>query len=408
MTTSTLSFDGALGHRLSAQMDLPVGEPRAYALFAHCFTCSRDLHPVVRMSQALNEAGVAVLRFDFTGLGESGGDVAETHLSSNVDDLVAAARYMAEAWQAPRLLVGHSLGGAAAILAASRLASVEAVVTLGAPSQAAHVLAHLEGEKERIREKGAAEVDLGGRPFRVGTDFLDDVTETRLKEALAGLGKPLLVLHAPQDEVVDVEHAERILGATGHPKSFVALDGADHLLTDPAQARYAAQVTAAWASRYLGLDLLAPPGPPPEDAPGEPRSHLEPNAGALRVRTGAEGYRTEAGVRKHRFVLDEPVELGGTDEGPTPYEALWAGLAACTSITLRMYADRKEWPLEGVEVEIRQKKEDGKDQVVRELHLSGALDAEQRARLVEIADRCPVHRTLEAGVEIRTELAGEG
>lgn len=406
MISQAVHFDGALGHRLSARMDLPVGKPRAFALFAHCFTCSKDLRPVVQMSQALNELGVAVLRFDFTGLGESEGEFAETHFSSNVADLVAAARYMAEAWEAPQLLMGHSLGGAAVLRAAGALPSVRAVVSLAAPADPSHVLAHVEEAREAIERDGQARVEIGGRSFHVGKAFLDDVAEATLDDALATLGRPLLILHAPEDAVVPVSHAGRIFQAARHPRSFVALDGADHLLLDPEQARYAAQVTAAWASRYLGLAFLAPPESTAEDASGEPRSHEEAHGGALRVRTGARGYRTEAGVRNHRFLLDEPVELGGTDEGPTPYEVLWAGLAACTTITLRMYADRKEWPLQEVEVTIRHRKEGGRDHVVRELHLAGPLDAEQRARLVQIADRCPVHRTLEAGVEITTEVAG--
>ncbi|CAN5787576.1 bifunctional alpha/beta hydrolase/OsmC family protein [soil metagenome] len=417
MKTHIVHFQGAFGDRLAARVDLPVGgDPVAWALFAHCFTCSKNLRPVVNLSRALNQAGVGVLRFDFTGLGTSEGDFSDTDFTSNVDDLVAAARYMAEAWSAPQLLIGHSLGGAAVIRAALALPSVRAVATIGAPSDPAHVLGHMEGALEELKANGEALVSIGGRPFRVRQNFVDDISEARLDEAVRSLGRPLLVLHAPDDEVVAVSHAGKIFEAARHPRSFVALDGADHLLMDPAHSRYAARVIAAWASRYLGLDVegadseggtldaAKAAGEGDAEAPGAPRAHVAADSGEVAVATGPTGYRTEAGVRGHRFVLDEPEHLGGTDEGPTPYEMLWASLAACTSITLRMYADRKSWPLEEVHVRIRHRKEAGKDHVVRELSLEGDLDEEQRQRLVEIADRCPVHRTLERGVEVSTEL----
>jgi uncharacterized OsmC-like protein/alpha-beta hydrolase superfamily lysophospholipase len=410
MSTMVVHFQGAYGDRLAARVDLPVGgEPRAWALFAHCFTCSKDLKAVRHLARELNREGIAVLRFDFTGLGESEGDFADTHFSSNVEDLVAAARYMAEAWGAPELLVGHSLGGAAVIQAAHALPTVRGVATIGAPSDPAHVLVHLDDVRPEIEAAGEAEASIAGRTFRVRKAFIDDVSEARLTEAVASLARPILVLHAPDDEVVPVEHAGRLFRAARHPRSFVALAGADHLLTQAVHARYAARVIAAWASRDLGLDeetsgdAMGQVG----DAPGVPRSHLASDAGDVVVRTGADGYRTEGAVRGHRFVVDEPRKVGGTDEGPSPFEHLWAALAACTTITLRMYADRKEWPLGEIEVRIRHRKEGGKDLVVRELTLEGPLDAEQRARLAEIADRCPVHRTLERGVEVTTELQGE-
>jgi uncharacterized OsmC-like protein/fermentation-respiration switch protein FrsA (DUF1100 family) len=408
MATRPVHFPGAFGDRLVARVDLPVGEaPRGWALFAHCFTCSKDLRAVVHMARALNREGIAVLRFDFTGLGESEGDFADTHFSSNVEDLVAAARYMAEAWSPPDLLVGHSLGGAAVIQAAHALPSVRGVVTIGAPSDPAHVLQHLEAVRPELDAEGEAEACIAGRSFRVRRSFVEDVSEARLEEAVRTLGRPLLILHAPDDDVVSVEHAGRLFRAAGHPRSFVALDGADHLLLDPVHSRYAARVTAAWASRYLDLDRPEDPEAGEETAAGAPRAHEEPDSGSLTVVTGAEGYRTEAQVRGHRFLLDEPRRLGGTDEGPTPFEYLWAALAGCTTITLRMYADRKKWPLGEVAVRIRHEKAEGQDHVVRELTLEGPLDEEQRARLVEIADRCPVHRTLERGVEVSSELRGE-
>jgi uncharacterized OsmC-like protein/pimeloyl-ACP methyl ester carboxylesterase len=408
MQTRTVTFEGASGHRLAARVDLPVGaEPRAWALFAHCFTCSKNLRAVVNLSRALNQAGVAVLRFDFTGLGESEGEFADTNFTSNVDDLVAAARYMAETWESPHLLIGHSLGGAAVLRAAHALPSVRGVVTLGAPSDPAHVLGHVEGARAELEASGVADVSIGGRPFRIRQQFVDDVSEARLEEAVRTLGRPLLVLHAPEDRIVPVHHAGKIFQAARHPRSFVALDGADHLLTEAEHSRYAARVIAAWASRYLDIPGDGEDADRDDDgeaAPGEPRAHRAADAGKVVVRTGATGYRTEAGVRGHRFLLDEPERLGGTDEGPTPYEMLWASLAACTTITLRMYADRKGWPLEEIRVRIRHAKVGGRDHVVRELALEGPLDAEQRERLAQIADRCPVHRSLEQGVEVTTEV----
>lgn len=396
MPTHIVHFDGASGDRLAARADLPVGgPPRAWALVAHCFTCSKNLRAVVNLSRELNRAGVAVLRFDFTGLGESEGDFADTTFSSNVADLVAAARYMAEVWRPPDLLIGHSLGGAAVLRAAHSLPSVRGVVTIGAPSDPVHVLGHVKGARAELEALGEAEVSIGGRPFRIRKAFVDDVSEARLDEALRNLGRALLVLHAPEDRIVPVAHAGKIYEAARHPRSFVALDGADHLLSDPEDSRYAARVIAAWASRYL------------DPAPPEPsRSRTPPDEGRVTVVTGSDGYRTEGQVRGHRFLVDEPVHVGGTDEGPSPFELLWASLASCTTITLRMYADRKKWPLEDIQVRIRHAREGGRDHVVRELRLEGPLDAEQRQRLVEIADRCPVHRTLERGVEITTEVFG--
>jgi len=410
MSTRTVRFPGASGDTLAARLELPAdGRPRATALFAHCFTCSKDLRAAVAITRELAAAGYAVLRFDFTGLGESEGDFADTDFSSNVDDLVAAARWLESEHEAPRLLVGHSLGGAAVLCAAFPLPSVEAVVTIGAPADPAHVLKHVAEKESEIREKGEATVTLAGRPFTIRESFLRDLSEASFDERLRELDAALLVMHSPVDATVGIENARRIYDAAKHPKSFVTLDTADHLLSDRDDATYAARVLGVWSARYV-----------PSLADEDPE---EITAGErLVARIGEEGYRTEMGVRGHRLVADEPRSVGGTDTGPTPYDYVVAGLAACTSMTLRMYADRKEWPLAGVTVRLKHDKlhrkddddcVDGEgdprlDRVRMQLQLEGDLDASQRERLMEIAGRCPVHRTLDAGVRIEREERAPG
>ncbi len=405
MQTERLDFENESGQRLAARLDLPVdGVVMAYALFAHCFTCGKNLKAATRISRALTARGIAVLRFDFTGLGESEGDFADTDFSSNVDDLVAAAGYLEQEHQAPQILLGHSLGGAAVLQAAHRLPEVRAVATVAAPAEPGHVLAMLEGSRETIEQQGSAEVSLAGRRFRIGRRFLEDLDGEHMEREIRDLRKPLLVLHAPLDRQVDVDNATRIFGQAKHPKSFVSLDRADHLLSDPRDAEYAGTVIAAWASKYL-------------DVPREQRRRPDPADNRVVVQTGASGYRSEILANGHPLVADEPESVGGTNTGPGPYELLLAGLGACTGMTLRMYADRKSWPLEGVTVELAHRKvhvsdcldcetAEGKvDEIQRELRLAGPLDAEQRQRLLEIADRCPVHRTLESEIKVRTRLA---
>lgn len=418
MRTERLTFTGGSGAELAARLELPVvGEPRAYALFAHCFTCSKNLKAAVAVSRALTTAGFGVVRFDFTGLGESEGDFADTNFSSNVGDLRAAIAFMSERLEGPALLVGHSLGGAAVLRAAADCPTVRAVVTIGAPAEAAHVLRHIEASSEQIERAGEAEVSIGGRPFTIRKQFLDDLAMISMREAVAGLGRALLILHAPTDRIVGIDNAARIYGWAKHPKSFVSLDDADHLLSDAADAEYAARVIGAWASRYvptLGVSAERALGP---DAEGQNADRLA-EVDRVVVRTGAEGFRTDIAASGHILVADEPVDVGGTEQGPTPYDYVLAGLGACTSMTLRMYADRKEWPLEEVVVKLRHSKLHGADakacqdddscrldRVERDLALTGDLTEEQRERLLEIAERCPVHRTLDAGVETVTRLA---
>ncbi len=401
MPDQKVTFTGATGDILAARLERPVGRIRATALFAHCFTCSKDILAAKRIAAALSEAGIAVLRFDFTGLGSSEGEFANTNFSSNVGDLLAAADFLRGEGLPPAILIGHSLGGAAVLAAADEIPECRAVATIGAPADPSHVQ-HLFSEKrEEIESAGEAEVVLGGRPFRIQKQFLEDIAGQRLKARIGGLGRALLVMHAPLDQTVGVENAAEIFLAAKHPKSFISLDNADHLLTRRADADYAASVIAAWATPYL--DPL-----PAEDLPkGEPDEVI--------VRESGEGRFTQQIVNgPHRLSADEPATLGGDNRGPTPYGLLLAGLGACTSMTLRLYAARKKWPLERVTVRLKHDKvhaqdcescetTDGRvDKIEREIMMEGPLDSEQQARLLEIADKCPVHKTLHSEVIIMT------
>ena len=403
-----LLFENADGQQLAAQLEAPDGgRTIAHALFAHCFTCGRNLKAARHISRALAARGIAVLRFNFTGLGDSEGSFADTNFSSNVDDLEAAARFMEDELGPPRILVGHSLGGSAVLRVAARLPSVRAVVTIGAPADPAHVKRLLGPAAETIEADGVADVTLGGRSFSIKKQFLDDLEQTRMEESIRSLRRALLVLHSPVDEIVGIDDASRIYQAALHPKSFVSLDRADHLLSDPSDSAYVGSVIAAWAGKYLEN------GGVPEravDAATEDEWVV--------VETG-KGYTTEVRAGAHRLLADEPVDLGGGDRGPTPYDLLLASLGACTSITLRMYADRKGWPLESVRIRLVHEKIHAEecaecetsrgwlDRIEREIDLRGDLDPGQRRRLMEIADRCPVHRTLNSEVSVRTRTTGE-
>ncbi len=407
MPTERVSFPSHEGTMLAARLDLPNGPHLGTALFAHCFTCGKDIAAARRIAGRLAAMGFAVLRFDFTGLGHSGGEFENTSFTSNLSDLTAAARYLEERDMAPGLVIGHSLGGAAVLGAVQTMPSVKAVVTIGAPFDPDHVTHNFADALPEIIEKGSAEVDLGGRRFRIGRAFVEDVRAERLAPAIAGLRRALLVMHAPRDMIVGVENAAQIFLAAKHPKSFVTLDDADHLISRTEDADYAAEVIAAWATRYL--DIVAPP--PPAGAP----------EGVVRVvEAQPDGFLQDVmHGPAHHVLADEPVDFGGTDLGMSPYGFLAAGLGACTSMTIRLYARRKGWPLDGVSVDVTHDKVHAQDaegetgaQKIDAFHraitLEGALDAEQRARLLEIADKCPVHRTLESQSRITTELVEAG
>ena len=404
--TESVHFPNADGHRLAGRIDLPDGRaPLAYALFAHCFTCSKDLRAARRLTRALTDEGYGVLAFDFTGLGQSEGEFAATTFAHNVEDLAAAAAFLRETREAPRLLIGHSLGGAAVLCAARLIPEAGAVCTVAAPADPAHVLHHIqEEEAAEIRRRGEAEVTIGGRPFRVRQAFLDELAEPqRMAERVGALGKALLVMHAPSDRTVGIENARTIYEAARHPKSFVSLDTADHLLSDPADADYAARVLAAWAARYLPGEE----GEGREETAGYTTDHVTATLGA--------GLRTEIRARGLPLVADEPRRVGGTEAGPTPFDLVASGLAACTAMTVRLYADRKGWPLASVDVRVDRDRvaapeghathaKDGKvDRYRVQVSYSGDLSDEQRARLLEIAGRCPVHRSLTSAALIVVE-----
>ncbi len=405
MPTTTVSFSNASGQTLSGRLVQPDTRPaHAYALFAHCFTCTKNFTATRNVAAALAERGIATLIFDFTGLGSSEGEFADSNFSSNVEDLVSAADFLAREHHAPQLLVGHSLGGTAVLKAAAAIDSARAVATIGSPSHAGHVEHLVAKDADRIERDGEAEVLLAGRPFTVKKQFLDDIRNSPVLDTVAELRKALLVLHAPLDDTVQISNATDLFIKAHHPKSFVSLDDADHLLSREANSRYAGHVIATWAEKYI------------DDAP----QGLATVPGATVARTPADSFTTPVNAAGHPFVADEPTSVGGNDAGPAPYDLLSAALATCTTMTLKMYAARKGWPLEASRVTVWHEKIHAKDCAdctsddnarvdvfERELVLEGDLDEAQRKRLQDIADRCPVHRTLHSEVKVRTTLAAD-
>lgn len=407
MKSEKITFSGHSGDLLAARLDLPAGPMRGAAILAHCFTCSKDIAAARRISGRLAALGLAVLRFDFTGLGHSAGEFANTHFSSNVADLLLAAGFMEGRGMPVQLLIGHSLGGAAVLKAAPELSGLRAVVTIGAPFDPGHVAHNFGGKLDEIRANGSAMVDLAGRSFEIRKEFLDDISSSSLEGSLPRLGAALLVLHAPRDAVVGIDNAARIFSAAKHPKSFVSLDDADHLLSREEDAEYAAEVIASWSRRYLDL------------APD--RVTVDAPEGVVRVSEAeASGFRQDIVVAgRHQLVADEPVAMGGTDLGPSPYQLLAAGLGACTTMTIRLYARRKGIPLGHVSCDVSHDRchtEDCEecdkvqarvDVFRRVIRLEGDLTADQRGSLLAIADKCPVHKTLHGQAIIRTELASQ-
>jgi putative redox protein len=407
MPAEKFDFRNKEGNQLAALLDRPDGPIRAVALFAHCFTCGKDNRAARRIAEGLTLHGIAVLRFDFTGLGASEGEFANTTFSSNVDDLVAAADHLKQTFMAPAILIGHSLGGAAVLAAAHRIAEARAVVTIGAPADPAHVTGLIKGQIADLAMDGEVEVTLAGRPFKIRRAFLDDIAEQMLTPRIAALHKALLIFHSPTDDTVGIDNASHIFLAAKHPKSFISLAGADHLLSRRSDDAYVAQVIAAWAARYLdmGVEDLAAGDEPADDTP----------PGVVAVRETRRGkFQQEVVLGAHRLLADEPVKDGGLDSGPGPYDLLLAALGACTSMTVRLYADLKQIPLKRTRVRLRHEKiyakdcaecetKEGKiDRIERVITFEGELSAEQRTKLLEIADKCPVHRTLESEVNIRT------
>jgi uncharacterized OsmC-like protein/esterase/lipase len=400
MKTVPVTFPNVSGQLLSGRLEMPVdGKPHAFALFAHCFTCTKNLTAIRNIAKAMSLMGIAVLRFDFTGLGQSEGEFADSGFSSDVSDISSAYRFLEQEYQAPVLVIGHSLGGTAVLMAANSLPSVKAVATIGSPCDPAHVRHLLLNDLETIEREGIAMVDIGGRPFPVKKEFLTDLEEYDSAQMVNQLNKALLLLHSPQDRVVSIDNAAAIYQAARHPKSFISLDGADHLLSEPADSLHVGELIACWVKRYI-------PFPKPEPITARKR---------VAVRIGPDSLTTEIKAGVHSLLADEPTEVGGLDLGPTPYDLLVAGLGACTAMTLRLYADRKKWPLTNVLVHLNHDKihefdlENPEkslvlDHIWRDIELEGDLTEEQRSRLLEIAEKCPVHKTLQARVKIISSL----
>ena len=405
MQFQKLYFKNPDGKRLAARLDLPLDEkPTAFAIFAHCFTCTKNLNAVVNIDRALSMNGIAILRFDFTGLGESEGDFSETNFSTNVADLIAASDFLKEAYEAPRLLIGHSLGGAAVIQAAEKIPSAEAVSTIAAPAQIHGLFPFIDGPRlEKLEKDGETAINISGRDFKIKKQFIEDLRQNRMEEAIRNLRRPLLIFHSPLDQVVSIDNAAKIFTAARHPKSFISLDKADHLLSNREDSLYVGSVLGAWVSKYLKISEKKYP-------------QLDLSDNRVVARTGKTGFRTKIIANGHSLVADEPISVGGANSGPTPYDLLVSALGACTGMTLRMYADHKKLPLDAIIVRLRHQKihaedcqdcEDPKskiDFIEREIELQGDLDQPAKQKMLEIANRCPVHRTLESRSRIASKL----
>lgn len=404
MRSEKIKFKNKAGNQLSARLDFPVDQkPLAFAIFAHCFTCNKNFHAVKNISKGLTSNGIAVLLFDFTGLGQSEGDFESTTFTTNIQDLFAASDFLSENYEAPKIIIGHSLGGAAALFAAQQLKNIKAAVCIAAPFDPYHVTNLLADDLETIKKEGKAKVNIGGRPFTISQSFIDDLDDHKPEKAAKDLRKALLVMHSPQDNVVSIENAAKIYQAAMHPKSFISLDGADHLMQNESDSIYAGSMIAHWVKKYLIIEIA------------EDEERLESDFKVV-TQTSNESLSTEIKAGRHHLVADEPKDVGGEDSGPTPYDLLSAALGACSSMTIQMYAKHKKWDLEEVTVHINHEKRHEKDALKegkksakidhfsRKIELQGNLDQEQRERLLEIANRCPVKRTLSSDIQINSEL----
>ncbi len=398
-------FTNRDGHKLTGRIELPTGSPKSFAIFAHCFTCSKNVKAATQIARELSKLGIAVLRFDFTGRGNSEGDFSNSNFSSNVNDLIDAAAALESQFFAPTLLIGHSLGGAAALMAAAEISAIKAVATVGAPSEPAHVEHLITSTTKETHNDGSTTISLGGRELLIGNQFIDDLKSNRLTELLPTLNKPVLILHSPIDSIVGIDNARQLYESAKHPKSFVSLDGADHMLSNPNDAKFVAGILAAWASRYL----------PAESVSEKPQS-IEIEDGVVIIREQTESLTQAIQTNQHELFADEPVSVGGNNKGPNPYELLLASLGACTSMTLRIYARHKGLPLESIEVVLKHSRihaddcatcetQKGKiDRIEKIIIVGGDLTPKQVTRLGEIADRCPVHRTLTNEKLIETKI----
>ncbi|SRX75034.1 bifunctional alpha/beta hydrolase/OsmC family protein [Aequorivita antarctica] len=402
MNIQKVSFTNKDEEQLAGRLELPLDQkPHNFVIFAHCFTCTKNLTAVKNIGRALTAAGFGVLRFDFTGLGESEGDFENTNFSGNVDDLVEAANFLKKNYMAPTILIGHSLGGAAAIFAASKIPSIKAVAVINSPSHPLHVMHLLKDSTQEINKNGKAKVNLGGVDFTIKKQFLEDLKNNSLIDIVSSFGKALLILHSPQDTVVGINNAEEIYKAAQHPKSFVSLDGVDHMLSEKKDSRYVGQVIAGWATRYVEI-------PPPKEIKSKSKVAASLNSD--------DKFSTNLKLGDHYFIADEPTEFGGNNFGPSPYEFLSGGLAACTVMTIQMYAKRKKWEVENVICHINYSKDHAVDCIhceedstkidtfTREIKIMGILSEEQKKRLLQIADKCPVHKTLHSKTQVITKL----
>lgn len=404
MKSTRLNIQNSKGFQLQAYLELPANQkPKNYAIFAHCFTCNSTLKPVKNISRALTLHGFGVVRFDFTGLGKSEGEFADSYFSANVDDLLAVSDYMKQHYQAPTLLVGHSLGGAAVIVAASKLASVKAVATIGAPATTEHVKKHFSHHVQEIAAKGDVEVNIGGRPFKISQEFVDDFDKTDLPEITKNLRKPILIMHAPFDKVVGIDNAHQLYQAAHHPKSFISLNDADHLLLESKDSIYVGNMIGTWVQGYFETE-------------DNEMLDIEGEQLVAHLNLTEDNFTTSIQTANHSFNADEPESVGGDDFGPSPYDFLSAALASCTVMTLKIYAERRKWDLQEVyayitysrkhSVDLQEdiEKTTKIDHLLKKLKFIGNLDESQKLKLKEIASKCPVHKTLLSDITIETEL----